>query len=154
LVSSVGVLTTSLALAALPVRAQQSEALFRYIALSPLDTITLGRPFGSLQLADRLSPNVYQLKPGTFGGAERIRVLTDTNGLVTVMEFQYADSAVFSDMLKDYQASLGAPTSNDSTPRRHVVAWQDAHTRFELTVVTAGLQQIISTRMIDLSPRR
>ena len=133
---------------------QHPGSLFRYIALSPHDTIALGTRFTSIHLADQIADNVYQLREGTFGGAERIRIITDPNGLVTVMEFQYADTTGFDEMLKDYRARLGVPTSNDSTRRRRLIAWQDSQTRFELTSVGVGDRQIISTRLVNVLSRR
>src|SRR2546426_9402838 len=144
----------AMALSMASARAQQPGSLFRYIHLTPRDTIALGKPFVALAYADQIASHVYQLKPGTFGGAERIRILTDSAGRVTTLEFQYAASAVFETMLKDYVAWLGKPTAIDNTARRRTVAWQDSITRFELTAVVVGDRQILSTRMIDVTPKR
>ena len=135
-------------------RPQEPGTLFRYIRLSPKDTIELGRPFLAFSLADKVAEHTYQLKQGTFGGAERIRIITTPSGRVASIEFQYADSARLASVLKDYVAWLGSPTATDSTARRHVVAWQDSLTRFELTAVTVGDHQIMSTRMIDVAAKR
>ncbi len=132
-------------------RAQQPGSLFRYIHLSPKDTIALGQPFVTSGVADEVANHIYQLRPGTFGGAERIRILTDSAGRVTTMEFEYADGSDFPSMFKEYVHWLGTPTAIDSTARRRVVAWQDSLTRFELSVVTVGARQILSTRMIDVT---
>ena len=148
------VFSVALAVVAVSARSQEPGSLFRYIRLSPTDTITLGTRFLALSLADKIAEHTYQLKHRTFGGAERIRILTDSAGIVTSMEFRYADGTSFESMRKDYAAWLGKPTTNDSTARRHVVAWQDSVTRFELTAVTMGDRSIVSTKMIDVTSKR
>ena len=132
------------------VRAQQPGSLFRYIALSPRDTIQLGRPFLASGLADQIAPFTHQLRSGTFGGAERIRILTDSANIITAMEFQYADGTRFADKLRGYVDWLGAPTVRDSTTRYRVVAWQDSVTRFELRVAIVGGREFVATTMIDV----
>jgi hypothetical protein len=151
---AMSVLGFALVVAGAAGRSQQPGSLFRYIRLSPTDTIALGKQFVALSFAEKIAEHTYQLKPGTFGGAERIRIITDSAGRVTRMEFEYADDKRFAPMLKEYVAWLGKPTANDSTARRRVVAWQDSVTRFELTAVTVGDRQIMSTKMIDVTPKR
>ena len=153
LIRALAIVGVTLGVAPASAPSQQPGSLFRYIRLSLTDTIALGKPFLALPLADKIADHTYQLRPGTFGGAERIRIITDAAGRVARMEFEYADSASFASMLKEYVAWLGRPTAHDSTARRHVVAWQDSLTRFELTAVTVGDRQIMSTKMIDVSPK-
>src|SRR6266849_3710886 len=111
--------------------AAQQWRIFRYIDLTPQDTIWLGEPFRATNLADRVNDSTFQLKPGTFGGAERVRIIVGPGG-VTRMEFQYDSGTRFRSTLADYVAALGLPSGTDSTSRRILKFWQDGRTRFEL----------------------
>ena len=127
--------------------------MFRYIAITPTDSIVLGRRFAAFSLADRVDQTTYQLKDLSFGGTERIRVRTDTLGTVVAMEFQYRDGARFQQMLKDYVSSLGQPTASDSTPRMRLAVWQDAQTRFELRSAQVGAREFVTALMTDVTKR-
>jgi len=129
----------------------QSPSIWRYVALTPPDTIWLGAPFTAERLADRINDSTYQLKPHTFGGAERIRLFTDARGRVTTIEFQYEAGANFAQMRSEYSSDLGPPKREARTAKGQSAFWQDKQTRFELVSWRVGEQEFVLARMRDAS---
>ncbi len=129
----------------------QRGSLWRYVALTPPDTIWLGASFPLERLADRINDSTYQLRPQTFGGAERIRLFTSANGHVRAIDFQYEAGAQFNQMRADYASILGPPTGVDSTAKRRSAFWQDKRTRFELLSWHVGELEFVAARMSDIS---
>lgn len=107
-----------------------SEPIFRYVDIGALGRFELGEPFGDhARLAVEEESNTYRLREGAFGGAESIVVMTDGNGIVRRINFEYGPNYDWSEMLSNHTKSLGPPTQADESR----VVWNDGQTEFSLT---------------------
>jgi hypothetical protein len=127
-----------------------STPVFRTITLDNGVTITLGEPLSAeaMALMQPIGPQRYKLKPHTYQRAEEIDVQLTVGAEVQQMDFKYAAGTSYQDMLEDFEAELGPPTSQHGGDHDEVSVWQDPSTQFEL--MRSG-SRILST-LRDLAP--
>ncbi len=113
----------------------------------------VGEPFRYPFLARRIDDTTYELRHFTFGGADRIRVLTDSARRVLALDFQYADTTTFDQMVSDYAETLGRPTGIRSSGHRRRAYWENGRTRFELINWIVGDHRVMMSRLTDLLHR-
>jgi len=134
-------------------RAAPSDTIFRVVQVGFGQEIRLGEPFRYPFLARRIDDTTYELRHFTFGGADRIRVLTDSARRVLALDFQYADTTTFDQMVSDYAETLGRPTGIRSSGHRRRAYWENGRTRFELINWIVGDHRVMMSRLTDLLHR-
>jgi len=120
-------------------RATIAPSIFRHVQLNagriqPAEPVP-ARLWQSLGAA--AGDTVIPLPRGAFTGAERVTLYLTRERVVRGVLFDYIHSADFEAMVRQYGASLGAPTR---TTRQHagevpadVATWDDGRTRFRIT---------------------
>jgi hypothetical protein len=118
---------------ATPGHSQDGPRLFRSIPLR-LGQIELGTRFTLMdEISDPIDDSTAALRPGTFGGAETIRVRLGPERVVRALLFEYAADTDFPAKVQEYVDYLGQPTERrDSGPAGSSVIWSDGRTLFEL----------------------
>lgn len=109
-------------------------SVFRTVEVAEGVTLTLGEPPSAQAMAmmKQIGPNRYQLKPAA--GAEEIDVQLGVGDAVLMMEFIYAPSPDYAQLLIQFEAELGPPTSQHG----QTATWEDAATRFHLVGSAGG----------------
>jgi hypothetical protein len=139
-------------LAAAACRPRAETGIFRCIAIGPLarDTIRLGASLAAVApYVERLSDSSYQLRPGTFAGADSIELRVTPEGLVKEIRFTYRPGTRWSTMVQAYAASLGSGKSVHLTEGRALIRWTDRRTYFSIGTGGRAAGRITG-RLIDL----
>jgi hypothetical protein len=130
------------------------EPIFRHVD-TELSTIRLGERWnGGGVPGAKLSDTVVALPAGSFSGAQAIRVHRTREGVVTMVMFDYPQTADFLRMHAEYVELLGPPARHDrpaDTEAAERLIWQDSRTRFELTRDPKRSVSTIYSRLTDLS---
>lgn len=118
-----------------------STPVFRTIEVGKGVPITLGEPLSAeaKALAKEVKPQVYRLDPGTFGDAEEIDIHVTVDGVVRLMDFKYAAGTSYQDMVANFVAQMGPPTSHHGGGDE-VTVWEDAETVFRLVGSASGIR--------------
>lgn len=127
-----------------------STPVFRTIEVAQDVTITLGEPLSAEAMAimQPVGPQRYQLKPGTFANAEEIDIQLTVGAAVQQMDFKYAAGTNYQEMLENFEAELGPPTSHQGGGHDVVNVWQDPNTRFQFVGNPSGVRSMLR----DLAP--
>jgi hypothetical protein len=122
-----------------------STPIFRTVEVGPDVPVTLGEPLSDQAkgLMHKVGPQHFKLDPGTYANAETIDVRLTAHSLVHRMDFTYAAGSSYEEMVAQYEADLGPPTSKSD----QVTMWKDATTEFQLERGTTG----ISSALRDLA---
>jgi hypothetical protein len=96
--------------------------------------IELGTRFTLMEeISDLIDDSTAMLRPGTFGGAETIRVRLSPERIVRALLFEYAPDTDFPAKVQVYIDYLGQPTErHDNRSGGARVVWSDGRTSFEL----------------------
>ena len=123
-----------------------STPIFRTVEIGQDVPVTLGEPLSpeAMALMKQVGPQRFQLKPGTYAGAEEIDVQLGVGAAVQQMDFTYGAGADYQEMLANFEGELGPPASQQGG----VAVWQDPNTRFQLVDSASG----ISSMLRDLAP--
>lgn len=107
------------------------QPIFRYTTIER-DSIVLGSRWpGATRLGFTEADTLALLPPGSFGGAEAIRVHRDSSGIVRQLDFVYGSERDMVALQASYAAELGAPETRefDSNGVLNVVSgWRDPRT--------------------------
>ena len=96
----------------------------------------------------QVGPQRYQLKEGTFNRAAEIDVLLGVGGVVRQMDFTYAPGTDYQELLSDFQAEIGPPTSHSGSGADQVNVWQDPNTEFRLVGASSGIHSKLCDRAL------
>jgi formylmethanofuran dehydrogenase subunit A len=123
-----------------------STPVFRTVEVAQNVTITLGQPLSpeAMALMKQVGPQRFQLNPGTYAGAKEIDVQLGVGAAVHQMDFTYGADAHCNEMVANYVAELGPPTSQHG----EITMWRDSATLFELLCLPAGIRSFLR----DLAP--
>lgn len=114
-----------------------STPIFRSIEVDKGVSITLGEPLSAeaMALCEQVGPERFQLKPGTYEGAEKIQIQLGVGAAVQEMDFWYVAGTDYKEMVENFENEIGPPTSvhDQST------VWRDPSTEFELVNGPKGL---------------
>jgi hypothetical protein len=100
---------------------------------------------------------VIALPPGTFGGAQGIRVTRGPDRVVREIMVDYDQGTDFAAQVAEYQASLGPPAMHRAHPdaeSAEVVTWTDAATSFELVRDPRRSASTVYSRLTDRAGAR
>lgn len=116
--------------------ATEHRPIFRDVTVSKGETITLGAPLSNV-VRSMLRPSGrdrYQLREGTFGGAQALAVQLTSNGLVQAIFFDYASGTDYAAKVATYRKLLGEPArqTGRGESAEQVTLWEDANTVFEI----------------------
>jgi hypothetical protein len=119
-----------------PAAAHAQTPLFRDIDLGAHGRIALGEPFTADSIATRRPGGFYDLRPGTFSGAEAIELLL-VDDRVAAIRFTYAPvEAYFETYAGNMTRAYGEPErwteEADGGGRVDYAVWQDKATALEL----------------------
>jgi|GEM_PF-2355103 len=125
-----------------------STPIFRTVDVAEGVAITLGEPLSpeAMALMTQVGPQRFQLKPGTYAGAEEIDVQLGVGAAVQQMDFIYGPDASYEEMVANYVAELGPPTSRDGSGGKQVTQWQDPSTEFKLVRGASGIRSMLLDR--------
>jgi hypothetical protein len=124
--------------------------IFRTVEIGRDVLVTLGEPLSpeAMALMTQVGPQRFQLKPGTYAGAEEIDVQLGVGAAVQEMDFTYGAGANYQEMLANFEGELGPPTSQQGDGDNQVTVWQDPDTRFQLVNSASGIRSMLR----DLAP--
>ena len=98
--------------------------------------IVLGEPLARSVATAGPGDTIVSLPRGSFGGAERIVVHLDADGIVRGLTFDYLLGADFDAMVADYEEDLGPPARSTEIRQgeepAHVATWRDGRTELRL----------------------
>ena len=122
-----------------------STPIFRTVEIGQDVPVTLGEPLSAeaMGLMKQIGPQRFQLKPGTYAGAEEIDVQLAVGAAVQEMDFTYGAGANYQEMLANFQRELGPPTSQQGAGDNQVTVWQDPSTRFQLVNGASGIRSML-----------
>jgi hypothetical protein len=125
-----------------------STPIFRTVEVAEGVAITLGEPLSpeAMALMTEIGPQRFQLKPGTYAGAEEIDVQLGVGAAVQQMDFIYGTGASYEEMVANYAAELGPPTSQDGSGGKQVTQWEDPDTEFKLVRGASGIRSMLRDR--------
>ena len=131
----------------------QSTPVHREIDLGPHGRIVLGEPFTADSIATRGSDGFYELRPGTFAGAEATEVLL-VDDRVAAIRFTYPPVAAdFETHVARGTAALGPPQRGtrevDGGGRMDCVAWLDERTALEICLTAWSDQVELMSILVD-----
>jgi hypothetical protein len=110
--------------------------IFRYTSIGrvpPYDSILLGQRWASAaKYGAGPGDTITALPPGTFAGADGIRIRRLSNGVVTSIEFDYRGQRDIEAIRRDYESKLGAPVGLQLRGGRRTTIWRDSLTEFSL----------------------
>ena len=151
-------LLLTLVLAGVPgglLAAQEAPPLFRHIDLGVWGTVELGDTFSQAhRIAIEKSDGVFELRPGTYGGAAMIRIQLGPTGRVASMHFEYdPQQSDFNAYLHTTSESFGPATLESRTvpdgERHQVARWEDERTILEVVRRTSGEVSEVFVGMYD-----
>lgn len=113
-----------------------APSVFRWVRVHG-GTITLGEPLPAAVAVARPGDSVVALPPGSFAGAEAIRVHLAADGRVRFVWFDYPQGTDFDAMVAGRVRSLGAPAERRRSgpaggPPTDELFWRDAATELRL----------------------
>jgi hypothetical protein len=146
-----------LLLACGPKETKPGSPLFRHVTTARGE-IRLGEVWDAAWVPG-LDPGalVIALPPGTFGGAQAIRVTRGPDRVVREIMFDYDQGTDFAAQVADYEASLGPPTVHRApadSDSAEVVRWTDAVTSFELIRDPRRSVSTVYSRLMDRAGAR
>lgn len=133
---------------------ESSTPIFRSITVQttggkPVE-ITLGQPLSAeaMALCVPAGPNKFQLKPGTYAGAEKIVIQVGLGAAVQEMYFAYLKGTDYKELYENFVGELGPPDSQSGDEARQESVWKDDSTEFELKNSPSG----ITSTLTNLAP--
>lgn len=143
-----------IALAFGPVVGQQIE-IFRTVTINNGESVSLGEDFSRISDLFESVGDMYGLKKGLYGGAEKIRVQVGDGQRIKAIHFIYGDKKDFRASVKGYELSLGKPTGeqnkNFSNLKFRKIFWEDTGTRFEMIEREQNGKVSVSSILFDKS---
>lgn len=136
-----------------PGAANAQTPLFRDIDLGDYGRVVLGEPFTADSIATRRPGGFYDLRPGTFGGAEAIEVLL-IDDVVGAIRFTYAPvEADFETYAANMTRAYGEPERRtepaEGGGRVEYAVWRDESTALELRLQVQAGQVELTAMMAD-----
>ncbi|HKP76160.1 MAG TPA: hypothetical protein VJT67_11500 [Longimicrobiaceae bacterium] len=121
--------------------ANTSTPVFRTIEVAKDVPITLGQPLSAeaMALMTQVGPQRFQLKSGTYAGAQEIDVQLGVGGAVHQIDFTYGAGTSCQEMVANFENQLGPPTSQHD----EITLWRDPATMFELLCLPQGMRSFL-----------
>jgi hypothetical protein len=130
----------------------QETAIFREVNFAPYALVALGEPFTADSIATRRPGGFYQLRPGTYGGADSVEVLL-IDDRVAAIRFTYSPVAEhFEYYVARYTGAFGEPerrTDRGETGRIEYATWRDGRTGMELRLAVEGERVEFTAMLAD-----
>ena len=114
----------------------QQVEIFRTVKINQGKSITLAEDFSKMSGLFESVGDMYGLKKGLYGQADRILVRISDDQKIKAIYFNYDEKKDFQAAVKSYESSLGKRTGDEARDRSDIrirkVFWEDSKTRFEL----------------------
>jgi len=130
-------------------RPASTKPIFREVTFGGDKKIVLGAPFSAFDMSDSIGPRLHSLRPGTFGGAERMTVRTTKANLVEAILAEYAPGTAYTNSVRSYVQTLGQPQYEKVAADSTVARWEDALTIFELKQIGTGPNARLQSALYD-----
>ena len=124
----------------------QNKKIWRSIPIDGGQTLQLAGSIDSLtDVSYLVKKNTYTLKPGTFGGADSIVIITNNQKIIKELQFHYGSEHNFEEFVKAVEMTIGKPKLVESKKRSKAI-WKDDSTLFILLRNKKGDYSIIRDR--------
>lgn len=126
-----------------------SIEIFREIIVGDHQELLLGAtvPTDVRPLLTPVDADTYDLRAGTFGGADRITVEVGPDSRVHEVRFLYGAGEPYQELLHAYRDMLGAPVYEVNSGPQSIARWEDSATGFEVS----RRGSVVESRLYDRS---
>jgi len=104
-----------------------SKPIFRYVDLYTYGKFELGDNIQKINSLTEIKNDKLFLKENVFAGAKSIEIVSNSNGKINEIIFNYGNKTNLKTEIEDYQKILGIPEISNNK-----ATWNDGKTSFEL----------------------